>query len=382
MLASPHSQANDLNAAYNRGMAELRNRDYVAALPYFEQALRLAREQFGENDPRIAVELNNLGEVNRLLGNLDAAERYLIEAVELDDANQPANVGAMATSLNNLALIAREKQDYTSALELYQQSRMLLEDAYGLNHPDVAKNLNNMAMLYVDRGEPEKAEPLARRALNIARTELGTQHPTTQALQANLDAIMGTGPDPNQPLIPAFKAQQQTVAQQPASAPSGTQDQATADTTSIDTGPIDSTPPARLVDPPQPRPVTAAAEEPQPAPVQAVLKPAAEAAAAAETIAAAKSGQEPAALPKAEGFAIHLASVRSAASALSEWARFRSVYPQLGQLRQNQPEKVSIDGQGDFFRVTAGDFGDRSAAQKFCELFKEAGQYCGVVRNK
>ena len=48
----------------------------------FEQALKLAEKRYGSNDPALAVELNNLAEVHRLMGQLDKAEALYIRAID------------------------------------------------------------------------------------------------------------------------------------------------------------------------------------------------------------------------------------------------------------------------------------------------------------
>jgi tetratricopeptide (TPR) repeat protein len=377
-----HARADDLADAYSRGMAELRAGDYVAALPYFEKALELSRERYGDDHPQLAVELNNLGEVHRQIGNYDEAEALLNQALALDARNDTANLGANATSLNNLALIARARGDYARAFDLYRQSREKMEAAYGVSHPDIAKNLNNMAMLYVDRGEPQKAEPLARRALEIARDELGEQHPVTQAISANVDGIAmenlqaanQTPAAEEEDLARLRPASAQPVVNNPVRKPEMPEPAEVA-----------AAEPVRLAAP-QPRPETATdsdatvavqenAPTPEPAPTRAN---------AADTVAAIKEpeGAQPQATAGADvngGFQIHLASVRSPESATSEWQRYGGMYPDLQSIRQNPPEKVTVEGKGDFYRVVGGHFGSRDAATKFCSLIEEKGQYCAVL---
>ncbi len=42
-----------------------------------------------------------------------------------------------------------------------------------------------------DQGDPAGARPLFERALAILASRLGPQHPTTQAIQRNLDSLAG-----------------------------------------------------------------------------------------------------------------------------------------------------------------------------------------------
>jgi tetratricopeptide (TPR) repeat protein len=61
-----------------------------------------------------------------------------------------------------------------------------LEKALGRDHPAVATGLNNLALLYKDQGRYEEAEPLYSRALAIFENVLGLTHPSTVACRDNL----------------------------------------------------------------------------------------------------------------------------------------------------------------------------------------------------
>ena len=50
--------------------------------------------------------------------------------------------------------------------------------ALGPDHPAVATDLNNLAVLYIAQGDTTKAEPLYQRALAIDEKALGSKHPS------------------------------------------------------------------------------------------------------------------------------------------------------------------------------------------------------------
>ena len=63
--------------------------------------------------------------------------------------------------------------------------------SFGKDHPDVAIDLNNLAQLLKATNRLAEAEPLMRRALGIFTASYGPEHPSTQTVQRNLDALLG-----------------------------------------------------------------------------------------------------------------------------------------------------------------------------------------------
>ena len=59
----------------------------------------------------------------------------------------------------------------------------------GKEHPDVALSLNNLAGLYRNQGRYEEAKSYLKQALKIVEQALGPEHPSSQAMRNNLEAI-------------------------------------------------------------------------------------------------------------------------------------------------------------------------------------------------
>lgn len=74
---------------------------------------------------------------------------------------------AVATSLNNLALLYSTQGQYAQAEPLYKRSLAIIEKGLGPDHPNVAQSLENMALLYRKTGREEEAEALEKRAAAI-----------------------------------------------------------------------------------------------------------------------------------------------------------------------------------------------------------------------
>jgi tetratricopeptide (TPR) repeat protein len=329
---------------YAKGLELFRAGRYEAALPYFQKALDLAKSRYGADDPAIAVELNNLAEVYRLMGRLNDAEALYKRAIELDERASPESAG-LATSLNNLALVYRTQKKFAQAEKLYDRSLGMLEKSLGPGHPDVARALNNLAVLYRMKGEPERARPLQERALAIAEGALGRDHPTTQVLRRNLAALdKGTAPA------------RSAAAPAPA-------------------GPAAADAPKRAVAKPV---ISALPPPPEAKPAAPVAKPAGP---AARTKAAPPAKAEPAPAPGGSGgFALQLAAVPEQAQVDGEWRRLAARYPALRELDLKAPQKVEVPGRGTFYRVIAGSFPSKADAEAMCARLRQAGAACRLAR--
>ncbi len=97
---------------------------------------------------------------------------------------------AMATDLNNLALLYQAQGRYAEAEPLYKRALAIREKALGAEHPDVAQSLNNLAALYHDQGRYAEAEPLYERSLAIREKVLGPEHPYTARSLENYAALL------------------------------------------------------------------------------------------------------------------------------------------------------------------------------------------------
>lgn len=73
---------------------------------------------------------------------------------------------------------------------LYRKAVEIGESVLGPEHPDLATWLNNLATLVRDRGNLETAEPLQRRALSIGEKVLGPAHPDLGAQIINLASLL------------------------------------------------------------------------------------------------------------------------------------------------------------------------------------------------
>ncbi|MEB3278291.1 MAG: CHAT domain-containing tetratricopeptide repeat protein [Lyngbya sp.] len=160
---------------------------YNEAIPLAERSLEIIEIIQGENHPRVATSLNNLGLYYTLQGRFDEAEPLLQRSLVLQEEYQrslvirdgteinPPGVTLRfppPTSLNNLGLLYLLQGRYDEAEPLYQRSLAMWEKFYGENHPNVAVSLSNLALLYLSQGDTTQAINFLSRGLEVQEQNL------------------------------------------------------------------------------------------------------------------------------------------------------------------------------------------------------------------
>jgi CHAT domain-containing protein/Tfp pilus assembly protein PilF len=141
--------------------------NYAEAEPLFQRALQISEQSLGSTHPAVATLLNNLAMVYLDQRNYAEAEPLFQRALQISEQSLGSTHPEVATSLNNLALLYSDQGNYAEAEPLFQRALQIREQNLGSTHPDVALALNNLAMIYHEQGNYTAAEPLYQRALQI-----------------------------------------------------------------------------------------------------------------------------------------------------------------------------------------------------------------------
>ena len=164
------AQERSWESYYEAGLEALEQARYAEAEDLFLAALEEA-EKFGEQDPRLAMSLNNLALLYEDQGkNAEAGPLHERALVIYEKALGPEHP-LVATSLNNLAELYRTQGKYAEAEPLYQRSLAIAEKALGPEHPYVATVLENYADLLRKTDQNAEAEKLEERARAIRGEE-------------------------------------------------------------------------------------------------------------------------------------------------------------------------------------------------------------------
>jgi serine/threonine protein kinase/tetratricopeptide (TPR) repeat protein len=184
-------------ALHNLAVAEYELGRYdVAERLYREAAERLdARYGTTEPHPHTIIVRAGHGLVLRSLKRLSEArtvlERGVADARRLYTQPHPA----LATIVNNLALVAQDQGDFDAAERLFREILAIDRAVSGDESSDVAYDLHNLGwFLFSRRGLRDEGETMLRKAVALRRRLLGPTHPlTAQSMRAVGDAQFDRG---------------------------------------------------------------------------------------------------------------------------------------------------------------------------------------------
>ena len=168
------SHANKFNI-FNYAKFLQEHNQFKEAEEYYSQYLEDFSLQLSQAE--YAMTLNNLAVLHSDQNNYQDALLEYEEALEirrkLAEANPNAYLPDVATTLNNLAILHRNQNNYQDALQEYEEAlgicRKLAETNPNTYLPDVATTLNNLANLHSDQNKYEEALLEYEEALGIYR---------------------------------------------------------------------------------------------------------------------------------------------------------------------------------------------------------------------
>jgi tetratricopeptide (TPR) repeat protein len=152
----------------------------------YKQSLEICVRAFGPRHPQVAVVLNYMGLLYRIMGKYPEAQSMFRRALEIREEALGPDDPKVANSLNNLALVYHDQRQFDEAEELYLRSLELNTRLLGPYAPEVAYSLNNLGLIYREKGRYEEALPLLERSLEISRKAFGTNHPDVATTLNNL----------------------------------------------------------------------------------------------------------------------------------------------------------------------------------------------------
>ncbi len=170
--------------------------DSKKAIKYYEQALAIDKEVFGENHPNVAGDLNNIGSALYHLGEPKKAIQYYEQALAIDKEVFGEKHPDVATGLSNIGLAWKRLGEPKKANQYYNQALTIDKEVSGENHPNVARDLNNIAGSLYDLGELKKAIEYYEQALAIIREIYGEKHPYVANVFNNIGEVLRTLGEP------------------------------------------------------------------------------------------------------------------------------------------------------------------------------------------
>ena len=153
------------------------------------EALEIRQAELPADDQDVLQSLNQLGVVYRRQGRLEDAEAILREVLAARESAASPDPLAIAMTLNNLANLIWSQGSYEEAEAIYRRVLAIRERENGPDHPDVALTLSNLGAALLRQDRFEEARPLLRRAAEVFVERMGPRHPHTAAAFYNLASV-------------------------------------------------------------------------------------------------------------------------------------------------------------------------------------------------
>jgi eukaryotic-like serine/threonine-protein kinase len=152
--------------------------------------LAMRRKVLGPDHPDVGKTLRDLALVLTRRGNYDEAERLQRDALALHEGHFGAEHAEVASDLEGLQSILRERGQIQPAIVAARRVLEIRQKVLGPDHLETATAKNNLAILLRDRWELAEAERLYREVLAFDLRRLGEVHPNTATVMNNLAFVL------------------------------------------------------------------------------------------------------------------------------------------------------------------------------------------------
>jgi tetratricopeptide (TPR) repeat protein len=158
----------------NLGLIHYQNRNHLAALEMYQEALRIRRQVYGDDEENleVAATLNSIGLVLFKLGLFELAIQSFSEGLRmrrktLGDAHRD-----VAIILYNIATVHLELGAEDEAMDCYQDALQVEIKALGPDHYDLTLTLRHISQVYQQRGEMAEAMDTCLEILRIQNVNM------------------------------------------------------------------------------------------------------------------------------------------------------------------------------------------------------------------
>jgi len=161
------------------------------AIPLFEQAVAIRRQERPLNNGHVAVALANLARAHTDAGHLISAEAYLDQAVTLSQGGgdaQAVQTADILVQFGNFALDA--KSDPARAAQLFGKALNIYRATIGSQNLQVASTLTGLASATLWMDDYPLAERYQREALDIFQATVSRNYPDNAVALAALGYIL------------------------------------------------------------------------------------------------------------------------------------------------------------------------------------------------
>src|SRR5271163_3984894 len=165
---------------------------YAEALPIAEESLQTAEEAWGPNDYRVAFSLQDLAAIRSEQNDFAAADSLAQRALKILEAANPPDPRRVANALNTLGGIYLKAQKLAEAEAFAQRALEIQEKALPPDDPDLGETLAGIADLYQMQFKYAKygeMEEYYKRAIAIMEKANGLKDPQLATVLGNFARV-------------------------------------------------------------------------------------------------------------------------------------------------------------------------------------------------
>ena len=187
---SPTSLARALNnlGAVERGVGEL-----ALASESFAEALQLREKHLASDDPELATSYNNLASVCLVQGQFKRAIQLYQRVLERCRERGPRANGLQSVTLLNLAMAYKSQGQFERAGELCQESLKLLEETAGRETMASVGHYNALATMARGQGRYAESYQWAMKSLAVCATHQHADHLAAAAAHTQIGIVACLG---------------------------------------------------------------------------------------------------------------------------------------------------------------------------------------------
>ncbi len=163
---------------------------YTLAEGFTSEALELRKKNLGEFSTSTAASLNNMAVLYKDKGLYTDAEKLFNQAIKIFATNNPEGA-AHAIVLNNQAILMQIMGRLDEAEKIFVKSLQLAENNTSLQEKsnNYQRIMVNQALLYQEKGAYDQAEKIYLKAIEIKESRLKTKNPDYAHLLNNLASL-------------------------------------------------------------------------------------------------------------------------------------------------------------------------------------------------
>ena len=188
---NPSSDIKDLSVSLsNLGWALNDLGRYQEAEKYLRQALEIDENTINQDKQALVIRYTNLSQCLRGQGKYAESRSLIKKALEVAVLEHGNNHRITAICIATLASVELSLGNLKEAKELILKTIAIEEKIYENYHPDLAISYNNLAMIEHELGNYMSARSYFRLSLDIRKNTYGENHPSTANGHASLARLL------------------------------------------------------------------------------------------------------------------------------------------------------------------------------------------------